>query len=158
MAFAVGPSLEAVHHQLLDSWFGNPHGLHVDAWMFLDSVHGYRVQLAREPAGNGLHLYFVNIGGYRCGEFGEQHAWGFFGGAGTGEVKARAKRSLLPGRAQVHKDDLHDVDDCLRVDAIDGWHIRVLPDAAATPSRVTNGYLPLPASTIQAWLEKHPSG
>src|SRR6185437_12718569 len=79
VAFAVGDSLEAVHDQLLDGWFGDPRGLHVDAWCFLDSVAGYRAQLSRTPADNGLHLYFINIGGYRPGVFAEHHAWGFFG-------------------------------------------------------------------------------
>src|SRR5690242_14553050 len=52
VAFAVGASLEAVHEQLLDSWFGDPRGLHVDAWCFLDSVEGFRVRLARTPSDN----------------------------------------------------------------------------------------------------------
>lgn len=152
VAFAVGPSLEAVHDQLLDSWFGSARGLHVDAWAFLDSVEGYHVRLAREPADNGLGLYFINIGGYRAGEFAEQHAWAFFGGTGKADVKARAKQSLLAGREQIHKDDLHDIDDCIRVDDVGGWHIHLEPDAAAGPPEVTNGYFPLPKRTVDAWL------
>ena len=86
VAFAVGNSLDAVYDQLLDSWFGEPHGLHVDAWCYVDQVAGYRVRLSPEPANNGLRLYFVNIGGYRKGEFGERHAWGLFGAANSDEV------------------------------------------------------------------------
>jgi len=154
VAFAVGPDLEAVHEQLLDGWFGDPHGLHVDAWAFLDSVEGYRVRLARTPPANGLRLYFINIGGYRPGEFGEQHAWGFFGGSGAGEVKARAKQVLLQGRTEIHKDNLHAVDDCLPVERIHGWHIHLEPDTAAGPPVVTNGYAPLPAATVKAWTAR----
>src|SRR5690625_2233875 len=154
VAFAVGPDLEAVHEQLLDGWFGDPHGLHVDAWAFLDSVEGYRVRLARTPPANGLRLYFINIGGYRPGEFGEQHAWGFFGGSGAGEVQARAKQRLLEGRTEIHKDTLHAVDDCLPVERIHGWHIHLEPDTAAGPPVVTNGYAPLPAATVKAWTAR----
>src|SRR5579875_3746132 len=140
VAFAVGESLEAVHAQLLDGW------------CFLDSVAGYRVQLSHTPPSNGLHLYFINIGGYRPGVFGEQHAWGFFGAPNKAEAKARAKRSLLQGHDEIHKDDLHEIDDCLQVGRVGEWHVHLLPDAAARDPEVVNGYFPLPKSTIDAWL------
>ncbi|MDN5925112.1 MAG: DUF1543 domain-containing protein [Xanthomonadales bacterium] len=152
VAFAVGSSLESVHQQLLDAWFGSPRGLHVDAWTCLDTVAGYRIQLAREPASNGLHLYFINIGGYQRGQFGEQHAWGFFGARNKAEAKALAKQGLLLGHEHTHKDDLYDIDDCLRVDDIDGWHVHLREDANATAASVSNGYFPLPAATIESWL------
>lgn len=154
VAFAVGSGIEAVHDQLLDSWFGDPHGLHVDAWCFLDSVAGYNVRLEAAPATNNLHLYFVNIGGYRAGEFGERHAWGFFGGPGKADAKARARATLLRDADATHKDDLHDVDDCLRIAQVHGWHVHLAPDAHAQPAAVTNGYCPLPGATVQAWLAR----
>lgn len=154
VAFAVGPDLEAVHDQLLDSWFGNPHGLHVDAWMFLDHVEGYRVRLDRTPPTNGLHLYFINIGGYRPGEFGERHAWWVFGGTGKAEVKARAKQTLLQDGSEIHKDNLHDIDDCLRLARIGDWHVHLDADPEAGPSSVTNGYFPLPAATVKSWVAR----
>ncbi len=151
VAFAVGDSLDAVHPQLLDSWFGSPDGLHVDAWCFVDSVAGYRVRLHRAPADNGLHLYFVNIGGYRAGEFGERHAWALFGATSTGEAKARARASLLKGHEEIHKDDLHAVDDCLRIGNVAGWHVHLEPAEGALDPSITNGYFPLPLATVQAW-------
>ena len=154
IAFAVGPSLEAVYPQLLDNWFGHAHGLHVDAWTVLDRVEGYRVRLERTPADNGLHLYFVNIGGYRKGEFGERHAWGFFGAHSKSEAKERAKQSLLQGHELPHKDDLYDVDDCLQVGRIQGWHVHLEPDAEAHAAPVTNGYFPLPSAVVREWLAR----
>lgn len=158
VAFAVGDSLEAVHGQLLDQWFGDPRGLHVDAWCFVDGVAGYRVHLAERPPGNGLGLYFVNIGGYRRGEFGERHAWGLFGASDKPEAKARAKDALLQGFESIHKDDLHDVDECLQVGRAAGWHVHLTPDAAAVDPVVTNGYFPLPKATVDAWLARRASG
>jgi hypothetical protein len=155
VAFAVGESLEAVHEQLLASWFGNARGLHVDAWCFLDSVKGFRIRLARESADNGLQLYFINIGGYRAGEFGERHAWGFFGAPNKTAAKAHAKRALLQGFESIHKDDLHDIDECLQVGRVAGWHVHLLPDPSATGPAISNGYFPLPAATVRAWLERH---
>lgn len=155
VAFAIGADLNAVHAQLLNSWFGEPTGLHVDAWAFLDTVDGYRIALDHAPADNGLHLYFINIGGYRPGEFGEQHAWGFFGARSTSEAKARAKQTLLQGHQQTHKDDLYEVDDCLQVERVGRWHIHLHPDAQAGDPAVTNGYFPLPAASIRAWIKSH---
>ena len=151
VAFAVGDSLEAVHEQLLDGWFGDPHGLHVDAWCFLDSVQGYRVHLAHEPADNDLHLYFINIGGYRPGVFGEHHAWGFVGAPDKAEAKVRAQRTMLPEHEETHKDDLYDIDDCLQVGEIAGRHVHLTPDPQAKGPIVCNGYFPLPKATIDRW-------
>ncbi|HEX7342261.1 MAG TPA: DUF1543 domain-containing protein [Rhodanobacteraceae bacterium] len=154
VAFAVGTDLASVHESLLDGWFGDPHGLHVDAWTFLDSVAGYRVRLERAPVDNGLHLYFINIGGYRPGEFGERHAWGFLGGSSKAEVKAHAKQTLLQGHTEVHKDDMHDIDECLRISRVGDWHVHLDADPQAQPSPVTNGYFPLPTAAIKAWLAR----
>lgn len=158
VAFAVGPSLETVHRQLLDSWFGDPHGLHVDAWTFLESVKGYRVGLARTPPDNGLFLCFINIGGYRRGVFGEDHAWGFFGGKNKAEIKESAKRTLLAGHDQTHKDDLYVIDDCLPVTHVGDWHIHLQSDPEARDPIIANGYFPLPASTIAAWMARRNAG
>ena len=154
VAFAVGDSLEAVHDQLLDSWFGKPRGLHVDAWCFLDSVEGYRVRLARTPPGNGLHLYFINIGGYRPGVFGEHHAWGFFGAPDKAGAKQRAKQTLLRDHVETHKDDLHEIDDCLQVARIGAWHVHLAPDARAGNPEIVNGYFPLPKSAVDNWIAR----
>ena len=154
VAFAVGDSLEGVHDQLLDGWFGDPRGLHVDAWCFLDSVAGYRVQLSRTPPANGLHLYFINIGGYRPGVFAENHAWGFFGARNKAEAKRRAKQTLLQDHVEIHKDDLYAIDDCLKVARVGAWHVHLTPDAGASDSPVTNGYFPLPKSVIDHWIAR----
>ena len=158
VAFAAGESLEAVHDQLLDGWFGEPRGLHVDAWCFLDSVAGYRVQLSQTRADNGLHLYFINIGGYRSGVFGESHAWGFFGAPNKAEAKRRAKVTLLQNHVETHKDDLHEVDDCLQVARIGAWHIHLTPDASAGDPEISNGYFPLPKAVIDHWIARNTSG
>ncbi|MDE2271883.1 MAG: DUF1543 domain-containing protein [Xanthomonadaceae bacterium] len=154
VAYAVGDSLEAVHEQLLDGWFGEPRGLHVDAWCFLDSVSGYRVQLTREPADDGPRLYFVNIGGYRPGVFAEHHAWGFFGAPDQTAARDQAQRTLLRKHEETHKDELYDVDDCLQVADIAGWHVRLTPDPNAKDPIVCNGYFPLPQATIDRWLAR----
>jgi hypothetical protein len=153
VAFAVGTDLESIHETLLNSWFGTPEGLHVDAWAVLDRVPGFRVQIARRPPENGLRLFFVNIGGYVPGEFGERHAFAFYAGQGPAEVKARARRELLVGKESVHRDDLHAIDDLIEVEPGDGWQLHLTPDSDAGAPVVSNGYFPLPNRTILAWKQ-----
>lgn len=151
VVFAAGGSLEGIHHQLLDRWFGAPEGLHVDAWAQLDRVPGFRVSLKKTPAEAGKRLYFINIGGYVAGEFGERHAYGFYAGADKAEVKARAKRELLAGKESVHRDDLFEIDDVVEIAPGDGWHVHLIPDDDAGEAPVTNGYFPIPRATVEAW-------
>lgn len=154
VVFAAGSSLEDVHGQLLDRWFGAPDGLHVDAWAELDRVPGFRVSLKRTPPESAQRLYFINIGGYVAGEFGERHAYGFYAGAGKAEVKAKAKRELLAGKESVHRDDLFEIDDVVEVAPGDGWHVHLEPDESADAAPVTNGYFPIPRATIETWRRR----
>jgi hypothetical protein len=144
VVFAVGDSFEALMPGLRQRWFGDQDQVHVDAWTRLDTVHGHRVELAPEAAGQDLRLWFINIGGYADGEFAEQHAYGFIAAPHKTGAKQQARKTLLPGRREWHKDDLFDIDDCLSIDCVDGWHVHLSPDPVAASPHVHNGYFPLP--------------
>lgn len=159
VAFAVGRSLEDTHQQLLDQWFGQARGLHVDAWTVVDQVEGYRVSLRPEPpnAEHPVQLYFVNIGGYQPGDLAEQHGYILLAASGKAQAKATAKRRLLQGLESVHKDDLYEVDDLLEISRVDGLHVHLVADAQAQSPAVVNGYFPLPLKTIRAWEQQRQS-
>jgi hypothetical protein len=155
VAFAVGKSLADTHESLLAQWFGTPEGLHVDAYAVVDQVEGYRVSLTgHAPKDQDQRLYFINIGGYRAGEFAEQHAYALLAARNKTEAKAQAKKTLLRGHQSIHKDDLYDVDDVLEIRSPEAWHIHLHADSSATAPAVINGYFPLPRKTIDAWLKK----
>lgn len=158
IAFAVGDTLESMHEQLLNQWFGQPQGLHVDAYARLTEVDGHRIELRDEPASGDKRLYFINIGGYAAAELAEQHAYGFFVAPNKSQAKARAKAALLPGRQEVHKDDLYDVDDCLVLSEVNGRHIHLIEDAGSGKPEIVNGYFPLPSRTVKDWIEKQSEG
>lgn len=151
VVFVTGRDLEETHDQMLDQWFGQPDGLHVDAWARVDTVAGYRVALSESPQADGPGLYFVNIGGYAPGELWERHAYALYVGHSKAEIKERAKSELLVGRDAVHRDDFYDVDDILEIDPSGGWHVSLIPDPAAENPAVTNGYFPIPRKTIERW-------
>lgn len=157
VVFAVGISLESMHEQLLEQWFGTPGRMHIDAYARLDQVAGYRIELRDELYQGEQRLFFINIGGYVENELAEQHAYGFIVAPNKTEAKKQAKAELLPGRQEKHKDDLYDVDDCLELVEVAGQHIHLIKDDTAEPPRVTNGYFPLPAKTVKAWLAQRKS-
>jgi hypothetical protein len=152
VVFVVGPSIEATYHRLMDKWFGDPLRLHIDSWMELGVVDGYRVTLRPEPPSGPERLYFINLGAYRPGEFTELHAIAFLVASDEQTVKERAKRDLLLGMDSVHKDDLYDVDDCLEVAEVDGQHIHLEATTETEPLVPNNGYHIIPPDVALAYV------
>ncbi len=90
--------------------------VHIDAWMRVDYVDGYRVDIIpRSQAGgnNGLRLYFINLGGYKKGEFEELHRKFFMVSANMNEVVTRVKNHVFMQEyagGTPHLDDQHKID------------------------------------------------
>ncbi len=104
VVFVAGERLEDTWDQLLDAWFGAPAGLHVDSWAALETVDGWRVVLRPEPPAAGPKLWFINLGAYRPGHFGELHAVAFLAGDDPAAVKVRAKaRAAAGSRPAAHR-------------------------------------------------------
>jgi hypothetical protein len=154
VVFVVSESVEAAYAQLMDKWFGDPLRLHIDSWMELRVVDGYRISLQPYPPAPGLKLFFINLGAYTPGQFTELHANAFVVAANEADVKKRAKGELLRGAQSVHTDDLYDIDDCLEIVEVDGQHIHLEP----TPERVVlepqNGYHIIPPEVLAAYAAR----
>jgi hypothetical protein len=154
VVFVVSESVEAAYAQLMDKWFGDPLRLHIDSWMELRVVDGYRISLQPHPPAPGLKLFFINLGAYMPGQFTELHANAFVVAANEADVKKRAKSELLLGTQSVHTDDLYDIDDCLEIAEVDGQHIHLEP----TPERVVldpqNGYHIIPPEVLAAYAAR----
>jgi hypothetical protein len=113
--FAVGETIESTYEQLMGQWFGSLRGVHIDSWLPLETVDGHRVLLrADTPAPGEPKLWFINLGAYRRGRFGELHEVAFLVAATGDEAAARAKAALLTDTDEQHTDDL------LAVEALPG--------------------------------------
>lgn len=156
VVFVVGASIEETYEQLMDLWFGTPLGLHIDSWMELDVVDGHKVSLTKEPTQSNKKLFFVNLGAYRPGEFSELHANAILVAEDEKEIKSRAKTELLVGMSAVHTDDLFDVDDCIEVSRVAGYHIRLEPTGEPSTLVPINGYQIIPKPVVASYLEKYP--
>jgi hypothetical protein len=142
--FVAGASIEDTVPELRRQWFGARKGLHLDSWMAVRFVAGYRVELRREPFDGPERLWFVNLGGYDPAQLAEQHAFGLFVATSPAGAKAAARRSLLPQAQQRHKDDLHGVEEALATAAGERWWVHLIADGRSqNPVPDWLGYRPI---------------
>lgn len=154
VVFVAGEAVETLYERLMDKWFGDPTRLHIDSWMELQVVDGYRISLSPTPAATAKKLYFINLGAYTPGQFTELHANTFVVAESEVEVKQRAKAELLRGTQSVHTDDLYDVDDCLEIAEVDGQHIHLELTGEPTLFEPQNGYHIIPADVVAEYAAK----
>lgn len=121
--FVVGQRIEDTYDALRAQWYGEPRSLHVDSYMAVHNIDGYEVTISSTAATQEEHLYFVNLGGYHAEEMAELHEFGLFVASSSGAAKARAKATLLQGSQSLHKDDLHQIDDCLQLDKVGAYFL-----------------------------------
>ena len=144
VVFAAAHTLEATYPQLRDGWFGSAKGLHVDAWMAVDGVDGWKVEFSTlAPEAGAHHLYFINLGGYEDNSFGEAHHYLLVVARNKQEAKSLGKRQMLRQWSQAHTDAVMDVDDCLPIDLVDGRYIHLVR-GAHRPIIQQNDYIVLP--------------
>lgn len=148
--FVVGERIEQTYPAIRAGWFGTQKGLHLDSYVHLHHVDGYRIELAEEPQSDTTRkLYFVNFGGYFDGKLAEFHDFTVVVADSAATAKQLAKAQVmatgLAGAEQLHKDDLIAVDDCLCVDLIDNYYIHLHHDGQQqTLVPDWKGYQPLP--------------
>jgi hypothetical protein len=155
--FVAGRTIEDTLPALRRQWFGSRRGLHLDSWMAVRFVDGYRVELRPEPFVGPERLWFVNMGGYDPAQLAEQHAFGLVVATSPQAAKAAARRRLLPHALERHKDDLHELD-ALPALALDPClPPRSLADGLDDPGRDSDGVddclevqLTLAADSVQA--------
>lgn len=131
--FVAGDSIEDTFEELRHRWFGTVQGLHLDAYLEVKFVDGFRVELWREPSAQPERLYFVNCGGYDSASVAELHQFGLVAATSAADAKRKGRESLLTRSLQQHKDDLFDVDDCMAVGEVAEYFVHLLPDSQTQP-------------------------
>ncbi|MDQ2148111.1 DUF1543 domain-containing protein [Alcaligenaceae bacterium C4P045] len=130
VVFTAAPSLPDAHALLKRQWFGDPGSVHIDSWMCVDGVDGFKVTFSDLPPDvEEPRLFFVNVGGYEQGIFGELHNYLLLPARSVKEAKSLAKRRLPSAWTMTHVDAVQDVDDCIPIEHINGKHVRLSPGA-----------------------------
>lgn len=151
--FTTGTNIKACYQDLLAKWFGIPERMHLDSYLVLDVVDGYEITLRKAAPKHKQKLYFINLGAYEEGVFTELHATKFLVDTSKISVKKRAKQSLLLGKDSVHTDDLYDVDDCITISKVNGWHVHLTATEQIEQLIPVNGYMPLPKAAVAEFLK-----
>jgi hypothetical protein len=155
MVFVAGGSIEDCHEQILDRWFGSPGHVHIDSWLELDIVDGWKIELSKTRSRQKEKLFFVNLGAYNGSDFTELHAVSFHVAGEAPQAKAAAMaRHFITGVTEPHKDDLVDVDDCIAIDGVNGLCVRLSRTNAVSPHKPSNAYQAIPKPVIAAWLAR----
>ena len=116
--FVAGRCIEDTYPELRRQWFGRRRGLHLDSYMAVHCIDGWRVTLELEPDSDNQRLWFVNLGGYQPDSLAELHRFGLVVAPSLQAAKAAAKQRWLLDALQQHKDDLSAVDDCLAIEQL----------------------------------------
>jgi hypothetical protein len=156
--FGVGEELRDLVEDFRRFWPEAEEGLHIDAWKEISGSDGYRVEIVprQSAAEKGVRLFFINLGGYKPGDFEEYHYKLVFAAEDKGLAIQLAKQSafyLHAGfkGAESHVDDKFgvDVDDCYEItdilpDSVKSKYSIVLhPDGSGEPDHLHIGYVKL---------------
>lgn len=72
--FGIGSSIKDMIPQVKAFWPEAKKNLHLDAWREVTIVDGYQISVVANPSPkNTTQLFFINLGGYKAGEFEEFH-------------------------------------------------------------------------------------
>ena len=112
---------------------------HIDSWVVLQNVDGYEISLTDTKQTTENKLFFVNLGSYLAGKFGENHFMQFCVAKTRTHAIEITKKNIAPNEELVHGDNIYSLDDCIKLDKIDHLFINLI---VAEPQNlvINNGY------------------
>jgi len=158
--FGIAESVKDLVPQLISFWPEAKGKIHVDAWREIRQVNGFNIfiglQQDAEPAAGKIRLFFINLGGYKQGEFEEFHYKMIVAAQDKGEAISVAKEtafyrhtgfkgatSHVDDKYGIDVDDFYELADILPTHYKDKFSIVVEPAAEETPDPIHLGYFKL---------------
>lgn len=156
--FGIGKTIKELVPQLKKFWPGAGK-MHVDAWREITIVNNYKIEVVprqETPAANdGYSLFFLNLGGYKQGEFDEFHYKLLVVAKDKNEALRMAKKSAfykhtgfkeapahIDDKFGVDVDDLHQVKDILAQDLKVLYSLNISPVTTSANDKLYLGYFP----------------
>ncbi|WP_216848887.1 DUF1543 domain-containing protein [Pedobacter sp. L105] len=156
--FTIGEDLNSIVPDVLNFWPEADGKIHVDAWREVTSVDGYRIEVVEKDSdyNSGDKLFFLNLGGYKPGEFEEPHYKMLVIEKEKSAAIKRAKETAFYQHtgfegAPSHVDDKYgvDVDDVFEIEDVlspalkEKFSLSIFPAEGAESDEFHLGYLPL---------------
>lgn len=154
--FGIGSSIVELKQDMYDFWPEAGEKLHIDSYRPVRKVDNYKIQIVDKDetiSENGLHLYFLNLGGYKPMDMEEYHYKQLVVASSMAEAIATAKKDVFwKHHNEPHVDNKYgiDVDDAYLVDDMLGPNFRAkykiqIEELQETQSEdeLTIGYLKL---------------
>ncbi len=157
--FAIGRSISDLKDDIVNFWPEAKGKIHIDAWREVTKVYGYSLSIVpfeKTLETNSNKLFFINLGGYKNGEFDELHYKMLVVAETLGEASKQAKEtafykhtgfegavSHIDDKYGVDVDDLFDIADVLPATVKSKFRIQLDLLSNATEDVLHLGYLPL---------------
>lgn len=157
--FCIGENLDAAIHQIFRFW---PDGgrIHIDAWREVSRVADFSVTVIKRMdkvnSDEQAQLFFINLGGYRPGEFEEYHYKMLSIGKNSAEAISLAKstafykhtgfkgaESHIDDKYGVDVDDIHNISDILPRENKKVFSLQLIPNTDAAEDECHIGYFNL---------------
>lgn len=142
VVFVVAKTDEEASEKIKRKWCGTTKSLHVDSWLMVEEVDGYNITLSQNRNDQiESHLYFVNLGYYKKGVFGELHFMTLVIADTKLKAIEAAKSKCLQDFEMLHSDNVYDLDDCIRIEEVDHYFIGLeYTGLKKEPMTPINGY------------------
>lgn len=162
--FAIGNTIKDIVPDVKAFWPEAKDKLHFDAWREVTHVNGFRVEITEGPREKtATRLFFINLGGYKRGEFEEFHYKMIVAATDKGEAVTQAKKtaffrhtgfkganSHIDDKYGVDVDDIYAIADILPASVKDRYSIVVTPaDEGLPEDEIHLGYFKL--DTVDKW-------
>lgn len=139
--FGIGESMKDLVPQMVAFWPEAKGKIHIDAWRKVTHVDGYAVRVVEDRSeSSSAALFFLNLGGYKRGEFDEFHYRMVVAAGNKGEAVKKAKQtafykhtgfkgaeSHIDDKYGVDVDDVHAIEDILPAFPDKHFHLDLQP-------------------------------
>ncbi len=167
--FGIAPSLKALIPEMKAFWPEAKGQIHIDAWREITQIDGHSISIVKrkdnqQKASPAKRLFFINLGGYKRGEFEEYH----YKVVTVADTRSKAIKtsmntsfykhcgfegatSHIDDKYGIDVDDIYEIEDILNEETKSEYAIEITPSKGEQEDDLLHiGYLKL------ALLEKRP--
>ena len=156
--FGISTSMKNLIPQMNAFWPEANGAMHVDAWREVNAVDGFQISVI--PKGTitepKQQLFFINLGGYKPGEFEEFHYKIITVASSLAEAVKKSKAtafykhcgftgavSHIDDKYGIDVDDIYKVDDILAADLKIAFQLEITPNVNLPEDKLNIGYFKL---------------